>query len=389
MQEIVLSVCIPTYNGGARLKKLIRHILKTKRSDFEIVVNDNCSTDGTPESLEALGDERVRVYRNEKNVGALGNGVCALTRGRGTYLMLMIDRDVLQPEYLDAYIEFLKESKYGVLLNLCRQYDREYAGRLAREAKYYYLVKQPHPSYYTFRRSNFESVVLSEEIITNGYYPALIGIAIAQRADVYLNTVLPIVIETERQYTSMHSSRSWNVPGESKQSEDIPSFDHFSMMGYFESYLHYAMGVCGGQELRYAVNGMYAAMIENALGYIHGLESTRSKHRYQIPDWHYTMEDHIGIAGQFSERFWAYAKEHGLEADSAVIEAITEYARLQFINQTVSQMETDYKKNSEKTERLKEWLEREGISYFSGTKEDDIIFKEGIHEAFAAVNTTV
>lgn len=389
MQNIILSICIPTYNGGERLEKLVRHILKTERSDIEIVVNDNCSTDHTLAMLEKIGDERIRVYKNERNVGSLENGICALKNGCGKYLMLTLDRDVIQPEYLDAYVEFLKSTEYGVLLNLCKQYDESYTGIIDREAKYYHLVKQPHPSYYTFKRDDFEKVELSREVTTNDYYPALIGIGIAQTREVYLNTRVPITIEAEPQYISMHRSRSLNVLGTSNQSLDISNYDHKSRMGRFETYIHYAIGVCNAKELNYAVNGMYAAMIENAIGYIHSLESTRTKHRYGVPDWHYSMEDHIGIANEFLDRFQVYAKNHGLNTNVKVIQIITELSRIEFINDTISQSEEKYSDNRRKIKELKNELMQKGICYFSKAKADDVIFKEGIYDASADVNTVV
>lgn len=389
MQEIILSICIPTYNGGKRLEKLVRHILTTDRRDIEIVINDNCSSDNTMKMLEDIGDERIHVYKNEKNLGALENAVCALKNGHGKYLMLTLDRDVVQPEYIDEYVEFLKGNDYGVVLNMCRQYDKKHTGQIDREAKYYNLVKQPHPSYFTFRKSDLEKIELTREVIENGDYSAVLGIGIAQNSDVFLNTMIPISIEAERQYISMHKSRSWNVFGESNLALEIASFDHESYMGRFETYIHYAMGVCNTKEMNYAINGMYAAMIENSMGYIHGLESTRTKHRYNVPDRHYSMEDYIGIADKFYERFMLYTQKYELKVNINVIQTITDLSRLQFINDTVSQLESMYHDNCSKIEELKSRLMQEGICYLSKTKEDDIIFKEGIHNEPVAVNTVV
>ena len=187
----------------------------------------------------------------------------------------------------------------------------------------------------------------------------------------------------------MHGSRSWAVLGESGLSLENASYDHECMISNFETYIHYAIGVCDKKELNYALNGMYAAMIENAIGYIHSLESTRTKHRYKVPDWHYSMDDHIKIADKFLERFIKYTKSNGLKINENIILTITELVRLQFINDTVPQLEIMYQQNIKKIEELKNKLIQEKVCYFAENKENDIIFREGITNSSVTVSTVV
>ena len=60
MSGPVLSVCIPTYNRGEELASRVRAWLAAAEGgDFEIVVSDNASTDGTAAAFTAFSDPRL------------------------------------------------------------------------------------------------------------------------------------------------------------------------------------------------------------------------------------------------------------------------------------------------------------------------------------------
>jgi glycosyltransferase involved in cell wall biosynthesis len=62
-----------TYNGEAYLKKQIDSVVDQLLENDELIVFDDCSTDGTWEILKRYHDSRVRRYRNTKNVGYIQN----------------------------------------------------------------------------------------------------------------------------------------------------------------------------------------------------------------------------------------------------------------------------------------------------------------------------
>ena len=71
-----LSICIPTYNGGDKLRICLECLLKATNglSDVEIIVSDNGSTDNTSEVLESYADQGIiTTYRNKSNIGFSGN----------------------------------------------------------------------------------------------------------------------------------------------------------------------------------------------------------------------------------------------------------------------------------------------------------------------------
>lgn len=74
MLQIPLSVIIPCFNVKEYIHEGIKSIVSQTYTNFEIVCLDDCSNDGTYEILIELAkqDDRIKVYRNEKNIGLIG-----------------------------------------------------------------------------------------------------------------------------------------------------------------------------------------------------------------------------------------------------------------------------------------------------------------------------
>lgn len=97
----LFSVCIPSYNSAAIIGATLRSVLAQTVRDFEIVVVDDASTDATVEVVQALGDPRVRVERNPRNLGYAANVARVAGLARGIYLYLLGNDDVLSPVALE------------------------------------------------------------------------------------------------------------------------------------------------------------------------------------------------------------------------------------------------------------------------------------------------
>ena len=104
---VTLSICIPTFDRGRILAEKVPACLASPCRDFEIVVSDNASEDGSPELLGAIRDERYVFLRNERNVGAFENQFRTFEAARGKYLLQMTDKDEVIPEGISAAVALL------------------------------------------------------------------------------------------------------------------------------------------------------------------------------------------------------------------------------------------------------------------------------------------
>lgn len=110
----ILSIFIATYNRKEILLDKIRSLLKIKSNDFDILVLDDMSTDGTFDALKAVEDSRICVVQNEERNGLIKDGVMQnwyrlLEMCDGQFAFHLNDRDLIDTEGLADLITFLKE----------------------------------------------------------------------------------------------------------------------------------------------------------------------------------------------------------------------------------------------------------------------------------------
>jgi dolichyl-phosphate beta-glucosyltransferase len=95
MQAVQLSAVVPAYNEEKGIAGTVRALLEALSRaglEHEIVVVDNASRDGTVAAVEAVGDPRVRVLRNERNLGKGGSMRRGMLEAQGA-LRLHCDAD--------------------------------------------------------------------------------------------------------------------------------------------------------------------------------------------------------------------------------------------------------------------------------------------------------
>lgn len=68
-----ISVLTPVWNGMPYIRECIDSVLMQDYQDWELIISDNGSTDGTREYLESLRDPRVTVFKQDRNLGIMGN----------------------------------------------------------------------------------------------------------------------------------------------------------------------------------------------------------------------------------------------------------------------------------------------------------------------------
>jgi glycosyltransferase involved in cell wall biosynthesis len=95
---------MPVYNGKRYLGQAIDSVLGQDFDDFELVIGDDGSGDGTVDLARAYGDRRVRVLAFGTNVGLAGNWNRTIQACRGRYIKYLAQDDLLFPGALRAFM---------------------------------------------------------------------------------------------------------------------------------------------------------------------------------------------------------------------------------------------------------------------------------------------
>jgi len=99
-----------TYNRAGNLRKSLDNLLSQTYENFELIINDDESSDHTPQVGRTYEekDSRVRYVRNEENLGYAGNNNAAIERADGKYVGLVHDGDVYEPSLVERWVEALE-----------------------------------------------------------------------------------------------------------------------------------------------------------------------------------------------------------------------------------------------------------------------------------------
>jgi glycosyltransferase involved in cell wall biosynthesis len=103
--NLLVTVCIPTYNGEKWLAECIQSALDQTYQSLEILIIDDGSTDGTVSLARSISDSRIRLLVNEKNQGLVGNWNECIRQASGEYIKFLFQDDTLYPECVERMTE--------------------------------------------------------------------------------------------------------------------------------------------------------------------------------------------------------------------------------------------------------------------------------------------
>ena len=105
-----VSVIMPVYNGEMYLAEGIDSILEQTFEDFELIIVDDCSTDGSAAILRdyASRDERIRLIQHNRNRGSASARNSGIAASRGEFIAAMDCDDISLPQRLEKQVAFLR-----------------------------------------------------------------------------------------------------------------------------------------------------------------------------------------------------------------------------------------------------------------------------------------
>ena len=109
MNDLV-SIITPSYNTARFLRETIQCVLAQTYANWEMLIVDDCSTDGTEDVVSAFADERIRYFTNDRNRGAAYSRNFALRQARGRWIAFLDSDDLWTPDKLEKQIRFMEEN---------------------------------------------------------------------------------------------------------------------------------------------------------------------------------------------------------------------------------------------------------------------------------------
>jgi glycosyltransferase involved in cell wall biosynthesis len=144
-----ISVVIPSYNHEKFIAEAIQSVLDQTYQDFEIIIVDDGSTDGSIEQIRTFSDPRIKLILHKKNRGAAEAMRTALERAKGEYIAVLSSDDMFLPDKLEKQVKFLDEnSQYGAVFSYVELIDEHRHQFTNKNHSYYKKFEQQNRDRY-------------------------------------------------------------------------------------------------------------------------------------------------------------------------------------------------------------------------------------------------
>lgn len=109
MIEGLVSVIMPSWNTGKYISESIDSVLNQTYKKLELIIIDDCSEDDTDDVVAGYMDERIKYYKNEKNMGAAISRNYAISKAQGEWIAFLDSDDLWDSEKLEKQINFMNK----------------------------------------------------------------------------------------------------------------------------------------------------------------------------------------------------------------------------------------------------------------------------------------
>jgi glycosyltransferase involved in cell wall biosynthesis len=120
-----VSIGCPVYNGEALIEQALDSLLAQDHKDFELIISDNGSSDGTQRICEAYAarDTRIVYHRSDVNRGAVWNFNRVFQLSRGLFFMWGAHDDLWHPAFVSRCVEWLRADPAAAI---CHSYAQPF-----------------------------------------------------------------------------------------------------------------------------------------------------------------------------------------------------------------------------------------------------------------------
>ncbi|WP_317897482.1 glycosyltransferase family 2 protein [Aurantibacillus circumpalustris] len=112
MTQPLVSICIPVYNGEKYLKQCLDSCINQTYDNYEIIICDDGSTDTSVQLIEeyAISNKKIRLSKNEKNLGLVENWNACIKQARGEWIKFVFQDDYIAENCLQKFVEQIEPS---------------------------------------------------------------------------------------------------------------------------------------------------------------------------------------------------------------------------------------------------------------------------------------
>jgi glycosyltransferase involved in cell wall biosynthesis len=110
MNKPLVSILIPTYNRPEYLRRAVESCLAQTYPHFEVIITDNSTNDDSARLAATWTNPRLRYFKNQGNLGAVGSSNRAVSLSSGPYIKFLMDDDLLKPRCLELMVKALEEN---------------------------------------------------------------------------------------------------------------------------------------------------------------------------------------------------------------------------------------------------------------------------------------
>lgn len=125
MKNNLVSIITPLYNSELYIERTIQSVLDQTYENWELLIIDDCSTDGGYLLVEELTkkDSRIKLFKNEKNSGAGITRNNGISKAKGKYIAFLDSDDQWLPEKLKVQVHFMEVNNIDFSFTNYQQID--------------------------------------------------------------------------------------------------------------------------------------------------------------------------------------------------------------------------------------------------------------------------
>jgi glycosyltransferase involved in cell wall biosynthesis len=125
MYDLKFSILIPSYNVAGVISDTLKSILSQSFTNFEIIVQDDGSRDGTGDIVKSFKDERIKYFKNEKNLGYSTTMEILRKKATGDIIYLVGDDILRKDALLNTYNAFMSDENIGAVTRPYYWFDKD------------------------------------------------------------------------------------------------------------------------------------------------------------------------------------------------------------------------------------------------------------------------